>query len=263
MTPIEEIKEWFAGKRDYHQGVALMQRFSKLRVLANTLAKPGKEKFEQNHKKLAYELGKLKGSNNLVADKIKPDADRPKTGAVVVPPAPGIDDHMPLVNDRPATEYPPIIRKIKYEYAELYRHRSIQHKKMAALPAENNETNNKARALCLADVKAASARMDLLYEYIRAFEEKGTLPDGNLLWPKQKEEELPNSADRLKQIKKNLQSANSKDRNLLEYQSGRKGDKETPMPDGPKRKKIEARIKDREKHIAEIDNKLFDLEISK
>lgn len=265
INTTQEINNWLSGDRNYNTGIALLQRYGKNKILAAGLAKAGKERSEQNHKKLAYELGKLVGSNQLVVGSTV-QSSKPNLQPVTRNPQPATRNPQPVtlsgVEALNPELFPPVIRRIKYEYAEQYRNRDIQHKKMAAVPTENNAANNQARAAHLAEVKVSSARMEELYTHLQAFETNGTLPDENLLWPKPKQpEQLPDDAARLKLMKKNLQTANGKDRNLLEYQTERKGDKETPMPDGPKRKRIELRIKEREKQIAEIEDKLFELEI--
>lgn len=261
MTPQEEIKAWLAGERDYSAGVALLQRYGKNKILAAGLAKFGKERIEQNHKKLAYELGKLAGSKELVV------GSRQQPGTRNHKPEPGIrinDDFIPNVNSKPIDQYPPIIRRVKYEYAELFKKRSISHRKMAEIPEENSEANKQARAAHLAETKAISKRLELLYQHLQAHEVTGAIPDENELWPKQNDPQPPDdNIARLRTVKKNLQTSNGKDRNLLEYQQEKKGKKPAPMPDGPKRKKIEERIKEREKQIAVIDDKLFEMGVSK
>ena len=279
MTPQEEIKSWLDGERNYSAGVALLQRYGKNKVLATGLAKAGKEKFEQNHKKLAYELGKLVGSKELVVGSWQQHETRnlqtvtharmnqsggrnPQPGTLN--PEPGTDDFVPNVNSKPIDQYPPIIRRVKYEYAELFKKRSISHRKMAEIPEENSEANKQARAAHLAETKAISKRLELLYQHLQAYEVTGTIPNENELWPKQNDPQPPDdNIARLRTVKKNLQTSNGKDRNLLEYQQEKKGKKPAPMPDGPKRKKIEERIKEREKQIAVIDDKLFELGVSK
>ena len=61
----------------------------------------------------------------------------------------------------------------------------------------------------------------------------------------------------LKKQKKNLQSSNSKDQTILDYQSKERTEMKTPMPNGPKRVKIEMRINDRNKKIVEIETLLL------
>lgn len=273
MTPQEEIKSWLDGERNYSAGVALLQRYGKNKVLATGLAKAGKEKFEQNHKKLAYELGKIAGSTNMAVNPpsvpplqrgTKPEAPSDRVIRAGSGKQQAADDFVPHLNSKPIDQYPPIIRRVKYEYAELFRKRSISHRKMAEIPEENSEANKQARAAHLAETKAISKRLELLYQHLQAHEVTGAIPDENELWPKQNDPQpLDDNIARLRTVKKNLQTSNGKDRNLLEYQQEKKGKKPAPMPDGPKRKKIEERIKEREKQIAEIEDKLFELGVSK
>jgi hypothetical protein len=69
--------------------------------------------------------------------------------------------------------------------------------------------------------------------------------------------ELPTTPQELKKLKKNLQTSNTKDQNLLEYQDIIKADKPNPMPPGPKKLKLENRIKTRLAQIEQIDYKLL------
>jgi hypothetical protein len=103
-----------------------------------------------------------------------------------------------------------------------------------------------------------SGKMELLYETISTWESTGKLPDNNVADTLicADEEALPNSVDELKKLKKNLQTNNTKDRNRLDFQSANSKQHKTPMPDGPKRIKVEKRIKDRENKVVEINEKL-------
>ena len=68
---------------------------------------------------------------------------------------------------------------------------------------------------------------------------------------------LPTTPQELKKLKKNLQTSNTKDQNFLEYQDISKADKPNPMPSGPKKLKLENRIKTRLAQIEQIDYKLL------
>jgi hypothetical protein len=67
---------------------------------------------------------------------------------------------------------------------------------------------------------------------------------------------LPNNPDELRQMKKNLQTYNTKARNLLEYQSKYKADEPNPMPPGYKREVLNVRIREYQQQIEEINIKL-------
>jgi hypothetical protein len=126
---------------------------------------------------------------------------------------------------------------------------------------DNSPALVSTRKLMSDEIIELSNQMDLLFEVKKQYEEKGIVPENNvaLQLMAHNEEELPNSVTELRKLKKNLQTNNSKDRNLLEYQSKASKQKKTPMPAGDKRFKIEERIKARDKQIDVIDDKLKQL----
>ncbi|MFW5831565.1 MAG: hypothetical protein ACOCVA_04890 [Prolixibacteraceae bacterium] len=281
-TNQRRVLKWWHSGRDYREGIHLLSdlNLTKNRVMVDTLMKPGKEKFQKNHEKLHYEVAKAAGLNWKKMPPLPPSMQNtddvlPKTknnpaektestttSARQNQNPPAETKRVPLISDKPIGDYPKIIRRLKYEYSNLYTERSLQHKKMIAVPDKNSPENMQVRADCRQQMKEISAKMEYLYGFIEQYEKKGTIPLEEEVWPKPKkqEDELPDSADDLKKKKKKLKSANTKDRNKLLYQQNRIGKKENPMPDGPKRKKIELRIKDRMQEIETIELKLLDVE---
>ena len=63
----------------------------------------------------------------------------------------------------------------------------------------------------------------------------------------------------LKKMKKNLQTLNSKDQSMLDFQSPNHTGQKMPLPNGPKRSKLETRIRDRIKLIEEIEIRIIHL----
>jgi len=160
------------------------------------------------------------------------------------------------------TEYPPVIRRIIHEYAALFQERSKLHAVMTDMPESNAESVCTKRAELFDLIKSISARLEILYEAKKAFDEKGVIPEESEVFPPvEKEETEPDIASldetELKKQKKNLQSSNSKDQTILDYQSKERTEVKTPMPNGPKRVKIEMRINDRNKKIEEIETLLL------
>jgi len=105
-------------------------------------------------------------------------------------------------------------------------------------------------------------RLEYLYKIRQQFEQNGELPLEDEVWPKPKElpeTTLSEDPEELRKMKKNQQSANTKDQNMLDYQTMIKGDEKKTMPSGPKRTRIENRIKGRLKFIQKIDLKLVSL----
>jgi hypothetical protein len=131
---------------------------------------------------------------------------------------------------------------------------------MRAVPETNTPENMNKRALLFADIEKLTDRMEFLYSFIETWEKTGIEPIEEEIWPVKNENELPDDLDELKKIKKNLQSSNTKDRNLLEFQQKTKAAKNNPMPTGPKRKRVEFRIKKRQQEIERIEQKIVELE---
>ena len=160
------------------------------------------------------------------------------------------------------TEYPPVIRRIIHEYAALFQERSKLHAVMTGMPESNAESVCTKRAELFDLIKSISARLEIFYSAKKEFDEKGIIPEESEVFPLVgKEVNEPDMASldeaALKKQKKNLQSSNSKDQTILDYQSKERTEVKTPMPNGPKRLKIEMRINDRNKKIVEIETLLL------
>lgn len=276
LNQIEILKWWHSG-RNYQHGVMLLARHSKNKnkVLVNTLMLPGKEKSDYYVGKLHYELPKSVGLNWKQMPKLEDKYLKEVKEKTQQAPSPNPskerkekvgaqeEKRVPLVSDTPLDQYPVIIRKIKYQYSDLYKQRSVKHKAMREVAQDNQEGSVAKRATLLGQIKKISGEMDHLYRFIEEYEKNGTLPPEEIVWPpepKMKSNELPDDTTELRKLKKNLQSANTKDRNRLLYQQRTQLERERPMPKGPKRTKIEHRIKKREEEIERIDVKIIELE---
>jgi hypothetical protein len=159
-------------------------------------------------------------------------------------------------------EYPPIIRRIIAEYAETFQERSKTHRILTEMPQGNSQALKTKRAEIFDLVKAFTIRLEYLFKIRQQFEQNGELPLEDEVWPKPQELQettLTDNPEELRKMKKNQQTANTKDQNMLDYQTMVKGDEKKTMPSGPKRTRIENRIKGRLKFIQEIDLKLVSL----
>ncbi|HZK95481.1 MAG TPA: hypothetical protein VFC67_14830 [Prolixibacteraceae bacterium] len=161
---------------------------------------------------------------------------------------------------KPLEEYPLVMRRVIMEYAELFQERSQLHTVMGRLPESNTESVCAKRAELFNLIKSISDRLELLFVTQEAFAEAGIIPVESELFPPAAEPVVEVTADTtlvdedsLKKQKKNLQSGNSKDQTILEYQSNDRTDVKKPMPNGPKRTKIEMRIAERNTRIEEIE----------
>ena len=262
-TEQQEVQAWLDGGRNYQQGVMLLARYCKNKVMVHTLMKPGKERFG-GREKLEYELTKAVGINlRTGAVSSAPIAKKPAMPVISFAPgfdaAGDFDIHVPLITTTPALAYPAAIRRLKLEYGEMYNRRAFLHRKMREVPAENSPENMEKRAEFLVQITSISSRMEVLYAAEEKWVRMGTIPDEKELWPEPPPavtNELPNDIESLKKLKKNLQTNNVKDRNLLAFQGRTKGDDAQPMPDGPKRKLIEKRLQEREEMILKVELKL-------
>ena len=270
-----EVIEWWYGRRDYRTGAELLSRYCKNKTIINTLSKHGKEKFPTSVKKLHYEVTKAVQLDwlQMPADLLPGKQDGEECPADI-PPRENQEEEKNIPADTSlepeekkiiddTSQYPRVIRKLKYEYSVLYNKRSQLHNAMQKVEQTNTEANNKQRAGMLAEIKALTNKLVYFYGFIENFENTGIVPDETEVWPpeKVKEPEEPKTLPELKKLMGSLRRENYKDGFRLLYQQRTKGEKENPMPKGAKRDVIELRMKLREiklaetiKHISELEN---------
>lgn len=264
---IEENKQvvldWIQSGCNYQQGSMLYSQFGK-----NSFLKKDFQGKEHKHAtKIIYELCKSVGLDysQLQREKLIPELEektlvkKPEQKAVKLSDIPEDKEIPEILEVKNITEYPPILRRIIAEYAELFQERSKMHRIMAEMPEGNSQSLKTKRAEIFYIIKSLSARQEFLYSIQQQYELNGEILPEDEIWPTPKPEakpELPDDPEQLRKMKKNQQSANSKDQNLLDYQSLIKSDTKKPMPAGPKRMRTENRMKARLKFIQEIDLKL-------
>lgn len=273
---IEENKllvlDWIQSGCNYEQGTVLYSQFGK----NNFLKKDFPNKQHKHATKIIYELCKSVGLNynQIIQEKLIPSAQNKQQ-----------EEHNPINSDQlpnhslqtptnkelpeimevqEIVEYPVQLRRIIAEYAELFQERSKMHSILTEMPEGNSQTLKTKRAEIFDIIKSLSLRLEFLYAIRQQFDVNGEIPSEDEIWPASKENvktELPDDPEQLRKMKKNQQSANTKDQNMLDYQNEKKGDVDKPMPAGPKRIKLENRIKARLKLIHEIDLKLVQSDV--
>jgi hypothetical protein len=134
---------------------------------------------------------------------------------------------------------------------------------MAGLPSGNTKElvlKRKAHSDQIAD---CSLVIDIMYKAKEDYYTNGTIPDIKRLtelYTKNNDVPvLPDNIEDLKEMKKKVQSLISKDQFFLDYQQPNKGKNLNPMPKGPKRTKIELRLKNRLESLEAIEIKLKEL----
>lgn len=278
-----KVIDWIRSGMDYISGVDLLVELTRKQTFYNLFI--GKDKSLPD--KLAYEICKAA----MLADHITwkdfirevqagyietenqpadfPDVKIPEqipsndnNSKICAPDSAETTETTETIETKPLAEYPTVIRRIIQEYAALFQERSKLHSVMVEMPESNAESVCVKRAEIFDLIKAISARLEILYDSKKAFDEKGIVPEESEVFPpvgKGETEPDISSLDEatLKKQKKNLQSSNSKDQTMLDYQAKERTEVKTPMPNGPKRAKIEMRIRERNKNIEEIETLLL------
>lgn len=165
-------------------------------------------------------------------------------------------------------DYPAVILRIKEELPLLYNQRAEVQKELVELGDANDE-ETKEKAVTLGEIaEALGIRHQLLQEAKELFfDSKGQLvPNEEELFPKEVVDDESNQETKEKVYdwnndpvealnkKGNLVSGLTKDRNLLKYQSkSAKNNPENPMPEGPEKDKVLARIAEKEKELEAIN----------
>ena len=227
----KEIEQWLNGGRDYDEGVALFIKYggnrSQARVFQNTVARFA-------IKSLTYELTKLakKTTSAPVAEK---KVAKPTTKKA----------------QKPKDDIPEVVGKVKNEIHNIWVKLSRQHLDLFETGEENTPE------LMAERVKIMAERTPLMERYNQLYEAKESYFAGDMTLQeledifecKPKEEskaDVPQAKEmsdleitkRLHALKTNI----TRSQNRLDYQQEKKGKEKKPMPDCPKRKKIEAKL---------------------
>lgn len=164
-------------------------------------------------------------------------------------------------NPVPAGNYPHVINRIIAESSRLYNERAMLKKQQNAIPDENTPENMERRKAIIKNIDSISDRLEVLYTAKKAYLENNILPEEQQLFPdptQRNDQDQDIDTGQLIITRNNLRSSITRARNMLEYQTQKKGSKPNPMPDCPRRKELEARIAGKEKELAEIEIKLKD-----
>ena len=261
-----EVVAWWYGRRDYRSGIELLSRYCKNKTIVNTLSKHGKENFQASVKKLHYEVTKavqldwLHMPDDILSSRedekeITPEIPSEKIKVEIKESAPDNSfqpEEKIKIDD--INQYPRVIRRLKYEYSNLYNKRSRLHNAMQKVEQTNTDANNKHRSEMLVEIKALTNKLVYYYQFIENYENNGVVPDETEVWPpeKVKEQEEPLSLPEQIKLKASLQRLNFKDNCLLDYQQRKKAEKKNPMPKGNRRDAIELRVKLRNIRISEL-----------
>jgi hypothetical protein len=269
-----EVVAWWYGRRDYRTGIELLSRYCKNNTIIITLSKQGKENFPDSVKKLNYEVTKAVQLNWLhMPDDISESEQTGEKSLADTPPQENQEDEKNNPADTSflpeqgkknddSNQYPRVIRKLKYEYSNLYNKKSVLHAEMRLVEQTNTDKNNELRSQLLTQIKSISKQLAFYYDFLAKYEVTGIAPDEAEIWPPPKEQtpEEPKTLPELKKLMWSLRRETAKDGFRLLYQQRTKAEKENPMPKGSKRDAIELRMKHREQKLAETMTLITQLE---
>lgn len=166
------VLQWIESGCDYLQGTMLYNQSGKNIFLKSDFH----SKQRKYATKIIYELCKSVGldysqlqKENMIPiiKKSNPAQIQPSdlVDKAVVTPNPPVD--IPALAKMPEelsatniTEYPPILRRIIAEYAELFQERSKMHRIMTEMPEGNSQTLKTKRAEIFDIIKSFSARLE-------------------------------------------------------------------------------------------------------
>lgn len=272
-----DIQQWLSDRHhDYAEGVAIFARHSANKGMVRTLTK-GSARFWMG--KLEYEMGKL--AKQCTGREMGNGAQRDNVVRV-----PGKD--AARVSGRDAARHvststsaiPEVIMSAKAEISSLYAIVDKMHRQLYDLGTGNDDKTVRARKRLLDKRRPIIQRADELYRFKEDYfalddadAKRKTLaritemlsaplaqqPSANIV-PTVDEAPSPslqNHTDlELAKRKSSLRSAITKLQNMLTYQSIRKADEPSPMPDGPKREEYEAKLAARKREYTAVMNEI-------
>ena len=248
-----KVKKWVAEGCDFDAGIAILANKGKHKQMVKVMS----NRPYRYADKLRYELLKAAGLNTgppvnkLLSTVHNPGNDfEPHSG-----------DVSPRSISSSSDQLPSEVEKVIKFHSDAFKTRAILHEAMANLPNDNTDALIAGRKELSDQIAECSEMIDIMWKAKEDYYVNNIIPDINALTAKKLAEEkpvldLPEDLEELKKMKKNLQSANTKDQCMLDYRQPTKGEKKNPLPDSPKRIKIELRIKQRDTEIEAIDYKL-------
>jgi hypothetical protein len=164
---------------------------------------------------------------------------------------------------------PEIIQIIIRTFGDSYKRRAILHRKMSELDEDNTPELMRERAALSEQIDMLSELMDQLNKYKEAYDADGTLPNldnvkSDISAADKKHETKSNKdvdAEAIaKMDAKQLQTRHhsivnqiTRKENQIKYQSMSKKEKENPMPDCPKKLKLEKQISNLQSELEKVD----------
>lgn len=168
-------------------------------------------------------------------------------------------------------KWPAPIQRLMRAYAMAFRQREKANRERAALPDTNDEKVIAMRKVYSDIMEEATERLEKFWALRKRYDEQHIDPteeevraimNGSAPKDEVKEEEDPEEnlsavdTETLRIRRKSLVTGRTRKENLLKYQTSNKQKKENPMPDCPKRVKLERQIEKLTERISKYDYEL-------
>lgn len=270
----QEAIDWLNSKRDFNEGIRLMEATGFRPSVIAKLKKHGSKGPEAEYRMtrvVRMYIQVCSGSQDTGEDfdtginaavenpEITPDATTIK-----------IAEAAHLIEEG-KMEVPESVANVVARYAEAYKRRDILHKQLAELPEDNAEDTVESRKDLVTEIAKCTYTMETLYPQYEAYIQEGKEPE--LKTSEDGDDSSENgddssedgeddktedpldgkSKEELQKLRKNVATKISKANNMLQYQQEKKGETPNPMPECPKRVKYETKIQKLSKELEAIE----------
>lgn len=279
----EKAAAWIRSKKDFAEGIAILHESGFRPSVVRKLARDGAEG-PAAAERLEFNMREFVKAYGIKTDVPDTDpelhvfegeespADTPEEKQLgVMASDKALDDGELQIADQNAV-------KVIHEYAAAYRRREKAMRLMAEVGESNDQESMDKRKALSDEIDECSSLMERLYPLFERHQSGSDISEEEIGNAMQTAADAPDtsseksdatgsgadhtseacdfegkSREELVQLKKNAQSRVIKAKNRLEYQSEKKEEKPNPMPEGPKRVKLETKIANEEKLIEAID----------
>lgn len=269
-----EAMKWLGLKQDKRNFAA------GLKILVKSGYKPNVQKLLVRKGELSWTMEKL---TSCLRDVVQvyynpddprfddvPDADilNDKTGEK--PTVDKQDDIARLSGSADFQNMPEVMQTLIRNYSDAYKQRARLARQRYELGESNDEQSVEKRKTLGESIDRLTNYMDILIAMREKYEKDGVLPDMDTLnnapsaAEVKEEDEKPEksvdyksmSTDKLKTRRKSLTNQITRKENMLLYQSETKQDEENPLPDSPKRVKLEKQIENLKAEKSKVEYEL-------
>lgn len=269
-----EAMKWLGLKQDKRNFAA------GLKILVKSGYKPNVQKLLVRKGELPWTMEKL---TSCLRDVVQvyynpddprfddvPDADilNDKTGEK--PTVDKQDDIARLSESADFQNMPEVMQTLIRNYSDAYKQRARLARQRYELGESNDEQSVEKRKTLGESIDRLTNYMDILIAMREKYEKDGVLPDMDTLnnapsaAEVKEEDEKPEksvdyksmSTDKLKTRRKSLTNQITRKENMLLYQSETKQDEENPLPDSPKRVKLEKQIENLKAEKSKVEYEL-------